>query len=217
MQILFRNWSQEHDMLKNIWNKLFTGPAEPQPDIYIIAQLNDKLEPIGRYEIYEQPLEEFLKQKWYGEVTGGGTLQTKDGEIKYCDLEIKLREKEINRQVITDLIHKLEGLGAPKGSKLIIEKTNEEIAFGKLEGLGLYLDGINLPDEVYKNSDPDALINDINKLLNIQSGDWVRYWQGNTETGFYFYGPSFTEMKNAIAGLLNSSPECENARVVQVA
>ena len=80
-------------MLRDTLKKLFIGKAEPQPDIYITAQLNDKLEPIGIYEMYEHPLEDFLNFKLYGEVTGGGTLQNKEGEIRYCDLEIKLREK----------------------------------------------------------------------------------------------------------------------------
>jgi len=204
-------------MLKNIFNKLFTGPKEQLPDIYIIAQLNDKLEPIGRYEIYEQPLEEFLKLNWYGTVTGGGTLQAKEGGIAYCDLEIKLREKEINRQAITDIINKLESLGAPKGSKMIIEKTSEEIPFGKYEGLGLYLDGINLPDEIYQNADTETLIKDINRSLGIPEDSWVRFWEGNTETGLYFYGKSFDEMHKTISGIMQSYPECENARIVQIA
>ena len=119
--------------------------------------------------------------------------------------------------MITDIIGKLESLGAPKGSKLLIGQTSEEIPFGKFEGLGLYLDGINLPDEVYQNSDTEALINDINQVLNIPGDGWIRYWQGNTETGLYFYGPSFTEMKDAIAGILSSTAECKNARIVQIA
>jgi len=203
-------------MIKTIWNKFFNRTEEPQSRNYIVAQLNDKLEPIGRYEIYEQPFDEFLKEKGYGKVSGGGTLLSKSKEIEYCDIEIKLREKEVNRQTITEIINKLEELGAPKDSKLIIERTGEKIEFGKLEGLALYLDGVNLSDEVYKNSDPEALINTINELLNIE-GEWVRYWDGNVETGLYFYGQSFNEMKNALTDLINSNPECENARIEKIA
>ncbi|MDB4921177.1 hypothetical protein [Mucilaginibacter sp.] len=203
-------------MIKKIWNKLFNKAEEPQPGNYIVAQLNDKLMPIDRGEVYEDPLDEFLKQKWYGEISGGGTLLSKSNEIEYCDVEIKLREKDISRQAIAEIINKLEELGAPKGSKLIIEDTGEKIEFGKLEGLALYLDGVNLSDEVYKNSNPEALILDIKKLTNIES-DIVRYWHGNTESGMYFYGESFNGMKDAIANLINSNPECENARVVQIA
>jgi hypothetical protein len=171
--------------------------------------------PIARGEVYEDPLDEFLKLKWYGEVSGGGTLQSKNGEIEYCDVEIKLKDSTINKKTIVEIIDKLEELGAPKGSKLRIENTDEEILFGKLEGLAVYLDGINLSDEVYKNSDSAAIASEIIRLANIKS-DVLRYWEGNTETALYFYGESFDEMKNAIADLINSHPECENARVVKI-
>ena len=54
-------------MIKKLLGKLFNSKAEPQPDIYIVAQLNDKLMPIYRGDVYEDPLDEFLKQKWYGD------------------------------------------------------------------------------------------------------------------------------------------------------
>lgn len=203
-------------MIKKLLAKIFNSKDGPPPDIYIVAQLNDKLMPIDRGDVYEDPLDEFLKQKWYGEVSGGGTLLSKSNEIEYCDVEIKLREKEINREALAEIINKLEELGAPKGSKLILESTGEKIEFGKLQGLALYLDGVNLPDEVYKNSNPDALFAEIMALFKIET-DVVRYWHGNTESGMYFYGQSFAGMKAAIADLVNSNPECENARIVQIA
>jgi len=172
--------------------------------------------PIDRGDVYEDPLNEFLKQKWYGAVSGGGTLQGKSGEIEYCDVEIELREKELSRQAIHEIIDKLEACGAPKGSKLIIESTGEKVEFGKLEGLAVYLDGINLSEEVYKNSDSEALATEIRRLANIKS-DVLRYWQGNTETALYFYGNSFNEMRDSINDFINSNPECENARIEQIA
>ncbi|MDP9047990.1 MAG: hypothetical protein M3N14_07620 [Bacteroidota bacterium] len=203
-------------MIKKIWNKLFSKSVNSKQPNYIVAQLNDKIMPIDRGEVYEDPLNEFLKQHGYGEVSGGGTLQSKNGEIEYCDVEIELLENEINKQAINEIINKLEMLGAPKGSKLIIESTGEKIAFGKLEGLALYLDGINLSDEVYKNSDSEAVATEIRKLANIKT-EILRYWQGNTETGLYFYGESFSDMKNSIADFISANPECENARIERVA
>jgi len=203
-------------MIKNLWNKLFAKQAEAQETNYVVAQLNDKIMPIDRGDVYADPLDELLKLKFYGEVSGGGTLQSQTGEIAYCDVEIELRENKINRQTITDIIEKLEACGAPKGSKLIIEQTGEEVMFGKLEGLAVYLDGINLADEVYKNSNSEAIAAEIKRLLGIES-DVLRYWQGNVETGLYFYGESFKDMKDAIADLISTHPECENARVEQIA
>ncbi|MBD1260963.1 hypothetical protein HZY62_10225 [Maribacter polysiphoniae] len=183
---------------------------------FIVATLNDKVMPIDRGEIYEDPLNEFLKANGIGEVTGGGTMQLKKGELEYCDVEIQLNSEEINESYISSIIEKLEELGAPKGSKLTIEKTDQKIEFGKKEGLGIYLDGINLSDEVYKTSDSEALAKEIRRLANIED-DTLRYWQGNTETGLYFYGESFEKIKNAIADFVSTHPECENCRIEQVA
>jgi hypothetical protein len=203
-------------MIKKIWSILFSTSHHEKPSTYIIAQLNDKIMPIDRGEVYEDPLDKLLKNKGYGEVSGGGTLQSKSGEIEYCDVEIALKKHELSKQEINELIEKLETLGAPKGSKLIIEKTGEHISFGKLEGLAIYLDGINLSDEVYKNSDSGAIASEIKRLANIKT-DILRYWEGNTETALYFYGESFIDMKNSIIEFINFNPECENARIEQIA
>lgn len=203
-------------MLKKILNSFFKKSVEQPETNYIIAQLNDKIMPLGRGEVYEDPLDEFLKQKGYGEITGGGTLQSQTGEIKYCDIEIKLPGKVIDRVILFDIIKQIESFGAPKGSKLLIENTKEEIAFGKLEGFGIYLDGVNLSDEVYKNSDPAALATEIRRLANIKSNE-PRFWEGNTETALYFYGDSFEMMKNSIINFINTHPECENAKIQKIA
>ncbi|MGY3213066.1 hypothetical protein [Mucilaginibacter sp. HD30] len=202
-------------MIKKIWNKLFSKGSQESKDNYIVAQLNDKIMPIDRGEVYEDPLDGLLKQKFYGEVSGGGTQLESNNEVSYCDVEIRLNINP-STEMINEIISKLESLGAPKGSKLIIENSGEKIPFGKLEGLAIYLDGVNLSDEVYKNSDTEAIDKKIKNLTGIQT-DVIRYWQGNTETGLYFYGESFTDMNNSITEFVNSDPECENARIVQVA
>jgi hypothetical protein len=202
-------------MLKKLFNKLFSKKEEPSGN-YIVATLNDKVMPMDRGDIYEDPLDEFLKLKYYGEVTGSGTGSEENGEIAFCDIEICLNKDEVNNEMVKAIIVKLEELGAPKGSNLLIEKTGEKIPFGINEGLAIYLDGANLSDEVYKNSDTEAFANEIIKLANIKS-DVIRYWQGNTKTGLYFYGESFNEIRNSIADFVKTSPDCENCRIVQVA
>jgi len=178
--------------------------------------LNDKIMPMDRGDVYEDPLDEFLKSMNYGEVTGGGTMQMENGEIEYCDLEICLNSAQIDDEMIKQIINKLEELGAPKGSTLLVENTQEKIPFGINEGLAIYLDGINLSDEVYKNSDSEAIANEICRLANIES-DIIRYWQGNTETALYFYDKSFEKINNSIEHFVKTNPECENARIVQIA
>lgn len=90
-------------------------------------------------------------------MTGGGTQLAETGENEYCDVEIKVSNETFNQHAVSEIIAKLEELGAPKGSQLIIESTGEKIQFGKLEGMAIYLDGINLSDEIYKNSDTEAM------------------------------------------------------------
>src|ERR1700692_5118016 len=114
-------------MIKKIWNKLFSQAAPQKESNYIVAQLNDKIMPIDRGDVYEDPLDELLKNKGYGSISGGGTLQSKSGEIEYCDVEIEIIKDDLTKEEISELIETLEALGAPKGSKLIIEKTNEHI------------------------------------------------------------------------------------------
>lgn len=183
---------------------------------YVVATINDKIMPLDRGVVYENPLDDFLQTNRIGKVTGGGTMQLKTGELEYCDVEIRLNADEIDKSQIKAIIHKLEEFGAPKGSILTIEKTEEKIEFGKKEGLGIYLDGINLSDEVYKNSNSEALANEIKKFAKNED-NILRHWQGNAETGLYFYGDSFERIKNSITDFISFHPECENCRIEQIA
>ncbi len=106
----------------NFIKKLFGLKVEN----YIVATINDKIMPVDRGVIYREPLDELLKSSGIGEVTGGGTMQLKSGEIEYCELEIKLNSNKINENDIQLIISKLEELGAPKGSKLTMKKTDQK-------------------------------------------------------------------------------------------
>lgn len=202
-------------MIKKLLRNLFGSSKRKPVAFYIEARLNDKIMPIFRGEVYEDPLDEFLKANFYGEVTGGGTQLDINNEIAFCDLKIKLNTQPTD-QVIKEIIDVLELLGAPKGSKIILASGNKEIPFGKLEGLGLYLDGVNLSDEVYKNSDSEALATDIIRLADIKS-DVIRFSEGNTETALFFYGESFENIKDSITDYINNVPDCEGCRIVQIA
>lgn len=188
----------------------------PSDESYIVVTLNDKLMPIDRGEIYGDPLDEMLQMVGVGEVTGGGTMQHASGEIEYCDLEIRINTDSLNDHQIQMIIDKLESNGAPKGSVLTIEKTGEKLPFGLKEGLALYLNGVSLEDEVYKNCDSNFVVEEIKRLINDNS-EQVRYWQGEKETGLYFYGDSFDVMYKSIAPFINEYPLCKGARVVQIA
>ncbi len=196
-------------MLGNLFAK-----KKPAASVLVIARLNDRAQPILRGELYEDPLDAILRKKELGEVTGGGTQLGKDYEIEYCDIEILLHD--LSDESLEALKSSLEELGAPKGSKLILESSGQEMPFGVNEGLAVYLNGTDLPEEVYRECDFDTVYQEFNRLLGSEGtihGDW----QGPTETALYMYGRSFEVMKNCLKSFLNSYPLCQKARVVQIA
>jgi hypothetical protein len=200
--------------------KLFTifkrsQSASNSQQNYITAELNDKVGPIDREAVYGDPLNIWLKNYNYGEVTGGGTFLEKDGSIACCDLEILLWSNTIDKNIITAICAQLEMLGAPKGSKIIIDE-NEKIEFGKKEGLALILDNANLPEEIYTQYDINFVWSEIHRLTNIERNA-DRFRGSESETALYLYDASFEEMKNAITAFVNTYPLCQGARIEQIA
>jgi hypothetical protein len=180
----------------------------------VIARLNARLQPLDRGTLYEDPLDAALRRAELGAVTGGGTLQDTNGEIELCDIEVELTDSsERSLELVREL---LERLGAPKGSSLIVAAGGRELPFGSSEGLALYLNGTDLPDEVYRDSDVNHVYDELNRLLD-GIGAVHSYWEGPTETALYAYGTSFESMRDALSGFLQSYPLCEKARVVQIA
>jgi len=108
--------------------------------------------------------------------------------------------------------------GAPKGSVLqFTEKGLErKIPFGRLEGLAIYLNGTELPEQVYKNCDINVVCDRTKELLGNHGSRWS-HWQGPTETALYYYGNSFDEMRRLIAGFVAEYPLCAKSRIIQIA
>lgn len=180
--------------------------------INVTASINAKLMPIQRGEFFGDPMNEWLKKNNLGFTEDGGCGLTMAYEPDFCDLELELYE--VTSEILDRITDKLETLGAPKGSKL---RWDDQIrAFGKLEGLALYLNGTDLSEEVYENNDSNLLAQQIGMALvgKVKLGG---SWNGPTETGIYLYGDSFEEMNGLIADVLASHPLCENCRVVQIA
>lgn len=183
---------------------------ESEP-ILCYAKLNEKILPIDRGDIYEDPLMEALEEKGYGTVSGGGTMMGKNGEVDYAGIDIDLTNRE---EGIPFLCQFLEGCGAPKGSVLEIGK--ERVPFGKAEAIAVYFDGINLPPEVYRDCDINFVYAEFEKLIG--PGGKIRgHWQGPTETALYLYGDSADQMRGQITDFLGSYPLCKGARVVTFA
>lgn len=179
----------------------------------IVARLNDRVQPIHRGELYEDPLDGWLQERRWGEVSGGGSQLGSEGEIQYCEIEIALTSAD--PAVLDAIAAKLEELGAPKGSA-VLGSAGDERSLGVTEGLAVYLNGTDLPPATYQNSDVNVVYRELNRLLEGE-GKIHSYWQGPRETALYMYGASFPRMQAAISGFLSSYPLCERARVVQIA
>ncbi len=188
-----------------------TEDVEPQ---YIVVTVNARIQPLHRGEIYEDPLEEILSENSIGEVSGGGTLQFQTGEIEYCDIEIQVNNS--NEDTINIITSSLEKIGVPKGSKITVEATDTVMEFGSLEGLAIYLNGTELEAEVYESSDSNHVYSELDRLTE-GTGKVYSYWQGPTETAFYLYGSSFSQMKEQISELVNNYPLCQKCRIEQIA
>lgn len=199
-----------------MFGNLFKKKQQPEatPSNFIVAQLNARIQPMHRGEFFEDPLNEELTRHSLGEVSGGGTMQMKSGEIEYCDIEIQVVRSL--GDVATKIVEVLERLGAPKGSKLTIEADGSQLAFGVSEGMAVYLNGTDLPDNVYKECDSNFVHSEFNRLL-AGEGRVLSYWQGPTETAFYVYGASFVEMKAKVSSFVASYPLCQQCRIEQIA
>jgi hypothetical protein len=183
--------------------------------LFTYAQLNARIMPIDRGERYEDPLQEAFEDNGFGEVTGGGTMQSQEGEIEFCGIDLDLFDVPngvpFACQFLTDC-------GAPRGSKLQYEWKGKkiEVPFGEAEGLAIYLNGTDLPQEVYQECDVNEVFAEINRLLG-DHGAIQGYWQGPTETALYLYGDSADEMRKLISGFVIEYPLCQRARVVTIA
>ena len=179
---------------------------------YLIAQLNARLQPMHRGELFEDPLDEALQELGLGSISGGGTQLSESGEVDYCDIEIDVAV--LDERSVQAIINLLEGLGAPRGSKL--KAGEQELPFGNTEGLALYLNGTDLPDEVYKACDSNVVYTEVQRLIG-DRGEIYSHWQGPKETALYLYGNSFQEMRDSIAEFLATYPLCQKCRVEQIA
>lgn len=198
-----------------MFSRLFgKKPAPATSDEMIVVQLNAKLQPMHRGEHFEDPLDAVLKKACLGEVSGGGTMQDKTGEIAYCDIEITLSTAP--EEAVPIIIATLDELGAPKGSTLLIESSGIQHALGKAEGLAVYLNGTDLPAKTYASCDSNFVYSEFDRLL-AGEGRVLSYWQGPTETALYAYGGSFSELKRRLEPFISSYPLCQRCRIVQVA
>lgn len=175
----------------------------------ITLDLNMKLLPFDR-SIIEDILDKYLENEAIGRVTGGETFQEPNGEIKNCNIEIKLKDIKY----YDDFLKIVKKIKLARGSKIISSK--EIIDIGKMEGLAVHLNGTDLPLEVYKSCDVNYVVKKLNQILK-NKGHMLSYYEGADDTILYFYGDSFKEMNELIKDFITSYPLCDKCQIIQIA
>lgn len=191
---------------------MFKRKTDPRPSITI--HLNARLQPMHRFEAFEDPLDQWLRETGYGELCGGGSEFSPEHGILSCDIE--LRANSVDEAFVVALAQRLDALGAPTGSKLVFHDSGYEMTVGASAGLALHLNGTDLPDQVYQTSSPDELIEMLDAAL-AGEGKVLSHFDGPSETSLFIYGRLHESMHAAIAPVLASYPLCERARLEQIA
>lgn len=99
---------------------------------------------------------------------------------------------------------------------MLIEGTDNKTIFGKHEGIGIYLDGVNLSEDTYQNCDSNFVVSEIKRLIGDKT-DLIRFWEFPEKTGLYFYGKDFFQMEKEIENFMKEYPLCKNAEIKQIA
>jgi hypothetical protein len=77
----------------------------------------------------------------------------------------------------------------------------------------LYLNGTDLPGEVYATNDVNDLIQQLHQRLGDQ-GSMQSWLQGPRETALYLYGPSAARMRELVHDVVASHPLAQRSRLV---
>ncbi len=178
--------------------------------VFVLLHLNARLQPVHRQELFEEVLEEIIVKDKLGKFMGGGTLQKPTGEIASCDVEMMIQKDKLEQ--FLSFLYEMDNI--PKGSTLIVGNEVQEI--GLAEGLALYLNGTDLPQEVYENCDINYLIELLDTVLE-EVVQGFSYWEGGSETALYYYGRSYAEIKEKMIPILEKYPLCAQCRIEKVA
>ncbi len=176
----------------------------------VILHLNARFQPKHRFEL-EDVLQEIFQENNAGEITGGGTSLKENGEIDSCDIEIDFSDAQ---KSLGWLVNLLNAIGIPKGSVLC--GMEPPIPVGTLEGLALYMNGTDLSEEIYKSCDINYVIEQLEQAIE-GIGHMYSYRELGEFTALYFYGTSFSVMKEKMSLFISSYPLCQKCHIEQIA
>ncbi len=176
----------------------------------LILHLNARFQPKHRFEL-EDALQEILQKNKAGEITGGGTSLKANGEIDSCDIEIDFSN---DGKSLEWLVNLLNAIGIPKGS--VLQGIEPPIHVGILEGLAIYMNGTDLAEEIYKSCDINYVIEQLEQAID-GIGRMYSYRELNEFTALYFYGTSFSAMKEKMSPFISSYPLCQKCHIEQIA
>ena len=171
--------------------------------------LNARLRPLDRGARYEIPLQEILGVSMPGSrVTGAGTLLSAEREPLVSDIDLDVDGDA--PEALELVTAALEAAGAPKGSRVRLGESGP-VPFGVTEGLAVYLNGTDLPGEVYASSDIDELIAALSGRPR-QRGRHAVLVEGPARNGAVPVRP--VRMAELIADVLARFPLAQRCRVV---
>lgn len=175
----------------------------------VTVNINARMQPADREEYFGKTLARGIKKRKLGKEVGGGTLLSDVYEPENCDVEIDcVKGKE------EELYSLLREFPFPKGSAFIVH-GGETLPLGFLDGMGIYLNGTDLPEEVYKNCDINEVVQELCSALT-DGLFYFSHWRGPKETALYLYGKDYGKMQSAVQPFLQSYPLCEKCRVVRL-
>jgi hypothetical protein len=106
----------------------------PDAGLFVYVKIPEDIGPVDRGDKYEDPLDQLLKTRALGEITGGGSQlgeKRPDGTqgIEFCGIDVQATLLEPTLALLRDA---LPGLGAPIGTELHYTRTGAKVkdAFG---------------------------------------------------------------------------------------
>ncbi|SUO95644.1 hypothetical protein [Suttonella ornithocola] len=174
----------------------------------IVLTFNMRLQPQDRHDL-EDVLDQFLEDENLGEIVGGGTSISKEGEPESCDISIDLNHDD-NLEKIIHLLTQMNVVAKGSSYRIGEESSN---SFGTLVGVAIYLNGTDLADEVYQENDVNDLISEILDEMG-ENNRIFSWWDGPRETAFYFYGQELAPLMAVLQEKQQTHPLCEKSRLV---